>query len=120
MTKMQTVELLQKQLPGFYSVEQVIKMINDIDDADDQSQAYNENQLEELVDAIRDKISTRLRHLDSSDVVEFDTAEFELNGNEISLYNVDFASDSVADEAAEAAEKALQEYFAKASKKETA
>jgi len=32
MTKQQTVELLKQQLPGFYSVEQVIKMIDDIED----------------------------------------------------------------------------------------
>ena len=33
MTKQQTVELLGKQLPGFYSVEQVINLINDIEDS---------------------------------------------------------------------------------------
>ena len=31
MNKQQTIELLKQQLPGFYSVEQVIKLINDID-----------------------------------------------------------------------------------------
>jgi hypothetical protein len=33
MTKQQTIELLGQQLPGFYSVDQVIKMINDIEDS---------------------------------------------------------------------------------------
>ena len=32
MTKQSTIELLEKQLPGFYSVEQVIKLINDIEE----------------------------------------------------------------------------------------
>ena len=34
MTKQSTIELLEKQLPGFYSVEQVIKLINDIEESD--------------------------------------------------------------------------------------
>jgi len=110
MTKQQTVELLQKQLPGFNSVDQVIKMINDIEE-DGQVQAYNENQLDDLVETIREKVGSRLRRLDSSDVVEFDSAEFELNGNEISLYTVDVASESIADEAADAAEDAIKEFF---------
>jgi hypothetical protein len=32
MTKNETVDLLKNQLPGFYSVEQVIKMVNDIEE----------------------------------------------------------------------------------------
>ena len=107
MTKQQTVELLQKQLPGFYSVEQVIKIINDIEDG----QSFDGEQIDDLVETIREKVENRLRRLDSSDIVEFDTAEFELNGNEISLYTVDVASVSIADEAAIAAEEAIKEFF---------
>ena len=107
MTKQQTVELLQKQLPGFYSVEQVIKIINDIEDG----QSFDGEQIDDLVETIREKVENRLRRLDSSDIVEFDTAEFELNGNEISLYTVDVASVSIADEAAIAAEGAIKEFF---------
>ena len=107
MTKQQTVELLQKQLPGFYSVEQVIKIINDIEDG----QSFDGEQIYDLVETIREKVENRLRRLDSSDIVEFDTAEFELNGNEISLYTVDVASVSIADEAAIAAEEAIKEFF---------
>jgi len=33
MTKQETIDLLGKQLPGFYSVEQVIKLISDIEDS---------------------------------------------------------------------------------------
>ena len=33
MTKQETIDLLGKQLPGFYSVEQVIKMITDIEES---------------------------------------------------------------------------------------
>ena len=34
MTKQETIDLLGKQLPGFYSVEQVIKLISDIEESD--------------------------------------------------------------------------------------
>ena len=89
MTKQATVELLQKQLPGFYSVEQVIKMISEIDDVDDQAQAYNENQIEDLISKIEDAIDEKISRLDADDLVDLGSAEFELNGNEISLYSVD-------------------------------
>ena len=34
MTKQETIDVLGKQLPGFYSVEQVIKLISDIEESD--------------------------------------------------------------------------------------
>jgi hypothetical protein len=51
MTKNQTIELLKQQLPGFYSVEQVIKMISDIEE-NTQTSILNETQFEELKDEL--------------------------------------------------------------------
>ncbi len=51
MTKQQTIETLQKQLPGFYSVEQVIKMINDIEDSESTGTLTDE-QINDLADQI--------------------------------------------------------------------
>lgn len=55
MTKQQTIETLQKQLPGFYSVEQVIKMINDIEDSESTG-TFTDDQINELADQIADEI----------------------------------------------------------------
>ena len=81
MNKQQTIETLQKQLPSFYSLEQVINIINDIED--------NSNTLSgDLVQVIMGSISRSL--YDSSELVDRDSAEFELGyDNKIELSSID-------------------------------
>ena len=100
MTKMQTVELLQKQLPGFYSVEQVIKIINDIEE-DGQAQAYNEDQVEELIEGIESSIKRKLSGMDSDELVDKESAEFDLYIDTISLSSVTVDDKIIAEECTE-------------------
>ena len=81
MNKQQTIETLQKQLPSFYSLEQVINIINSIED--------NSNTLsDDLIQVIMGSISRSL--YDSSELVDRDSAEFELGyDNKIELSSVD-------------------------------
>lgn len=106
MTKNQTVELLQKQLPGFYSVEQVIEMINNIE-----YQAYNENQLKILIKKIKDEVENQISRINSSDVVRFDSAEFELNGNEISILDIDLDVSNIIDEVESGVRDVITDFF---------
>lgn len=87
MNKQQTIETLQKQLPSFYSLEQVISIINGIED--------NNNTLnDDSIQMIMKKIS-RLLH-DSSELVDRDSAEFEIGyNNQIELSNVDVDIDKI-------------------------
>ena len=101
MNKQQTIELLQQQLPGFYSVEQVIKLINDID-VDETSQptaplSLTEDQLEDIKEKIYNAIDRCMGNMYSDDLVNVDSAEFSLNGNEIQLDSVDVNTDEIAD-----------------------
>ena len=81
MNKQQTIETLQKQLPSFYSLEQVINIINGIED--------NSNTLSgDLIQVIMGSISRSL--YDSSELVDRDSAEFELGyDNKIELSSID-------------------------------
>ena len=81
MNKQQTIETLQKQLPSFYSLEQVIDIINNIED--------NNNILsDDLIQVIMGSISRSL--YDSSELVDRDSAEFELGyDNKIELSSID-------------------------------
>jgi hypothetical protein len=101
MNKQQTIELLQQQLPGFYSIEQVIKLINDIDvDETSQSTAplsLTEDQFEKIKEKIYYAIENCMGNMYSDDLVNTDTAEFSLNGNEIQLDSVDVNTDEIAD-----------------------
>ena len=93
MTKEQTIELLQKQLPGFYSVEQVINIIKDIEE---NASSTPEAALEELLREVDNAIEEAIGGVDQEDLVQLDTAEFELhNGNEIELSRVDLDMDEL-------------------------
>jgi len=109
MTKQQTVELLKQQLPGFYSVEQVIKMIDDIEDNSQTS--LDEDQLEEIADDIYDEIRNTLRHMSTSDIVDTDTAEFSLYDKTIELDSVEIDTDSIADTVIEEVKKVMWDKF---------
>jgi hypothetical protein len=108
MTKKQTVELLQQQLPGFYSVEQVINLINDIEEG---GVTATEDQVEDLINKIEEAIERRLCRMDSDDLVDRDSAEFELYGNEISLSSVEANSGTISEECAAAARNVLTDFF---------
>lgn len=93
MTKEQTIELLQKQLPGFYSVEQVINIIKGIEE---NASSISEGALEELLREVDNAIEEVIAKVDQEDLVQLDTAEFELhNGNEIELSRVDLDMDEL-------------------------
>ena len=107
MTKQATLELLQKQLPGFYSVTQVIEVINNIEDGG----SFDEDQLETLIDKVTQKVENRLNRMGSDDFVQLDTAEFELNGNEISVTDIEVNTDTIIDEVSDAVRDVLTEFF---------
>ena len=81
MNKLQTIELLQQQLPGFYSVDQVIKMINDIEDVE--SEISNE-----LIESIVDEIV----NLDLDLIEDY---ELEMNYREVEISSVNISSREV-------------------------
>jgi hypothetical protein len=108
MTKQATVELLQQQLPGFYSVEQVIKLINDIEDV---GVAATADQVEDLVSSIETAIERVLQRMDSDELVDKESAEFELNGNEISLYSVEANDGLISEECAGVVRTKLLDFF---------
>jgi len=112
MTKQATVELLKKQLPGFYSVQQVIEMIEKIEEVDPMQQpSLSADHVEDLIELIRGKVVNRLSNLDPDDVFENHTAEFSLSGNEIMLDSVDVSYDYVADEVMDVIEDVVHDFF---------
>ena len=110
MTKEQTIELLQKQLPGFYSVEQVIGIIKGIEE---NASSISEGALEELLREVDNAIEEAIaRVVDQEDLVQLNTAEFELhNGNEIELSSVDLDTDELVRIAQRETTKVIREYL---------
>lgn len=87
MNKQQTIETLQNQLPSFYSLEQVISIINGIED--------NNNTLNgDSIQMIMKSISRSLH--DSSELIDYNSAEFELEyNNTITLASIDVDIDKI-------------------------
>jgi hypothetical protein len=80
MTKQETIDLLGKQLPGFYSVEQVIKMITDIEEPGSFEIS------DEMVKTLSEDISEALSN-EGTDIV--DDYELSMNYREVELDSID-------------------------------
>jgi hypothetical protein len=109
MNKQQTIELLKQQLPGFYSVEQVINIINDVDTG---SSGLSEEKLTEISESIYDVIEKKMREVDASDVVDFSSAEFSIEyDNRLALEAIDISSDTIAEMIANDVKDYLKDFF---------
>ena len=93
MNKQQTIETLQKQLPSFYSLEQVINIISSIED---NNSTLNDDSIQMIIKSIRRSL------IDSNDLIDRDSAEFEIGyNNQIELSNVDVDIESILEVVAE-------------------
>lgn len=108
MTKNQTVELLKNQLPGFYSADQVIRLIRCIEE---DSPSYDEDQVENLIQSIETKVERAVQDMYSEDLVDFESADFSLSGREISLDSVNAHKDKISETVSEAVRSVLLDFF---------
>ena len=103
MTKNETVDLLKNQLPGFYSVEQVINLIEKIEEKEN-SNSISTEKLEEL----QSNIINRIHNLGSDEVVDYDSAEFNIGyNNRIEIEDISLNIDNLTD----IIENVIQEYI---------
>jgi hypothetical protein len=88
MTKTQTVDLLRSQLPGFYSVEQVINLIEKMEDTPKITQEH--------IKAIAQSITAEIEsEAQKGHIVSKDEVEFDLNGREIEVADVPINFDTI-------------------------
>jgi hypothetical protein len=115
MTKQETIDLLGKQLPGFYSVEQVIKMINDIEEPE--ATAINpltDFQIQSLIKTIHVAIGDNASDIDN-DCIDKDSAEFSMNYNNcVELDSVGFDTDQIVDTITNGIDDTIEKWFEKA------
>jgi len=74
MTKNQTVDLLKSQMPGFYSVEQVINLIEKIEEGS--SRKITTEDIQKAIDRTINWVDNNER-----DLLDLDSAELELDYN---------------------------------------
>jgi len=83
MTKQETIELLGKQLPGFYSVEQVIKLISDIEESN--KFELNDGYANDLSSDITDALTGEGTNI-------IDDYELSMSYKEVELDSIEFNS----------------------------
>jgi hypothetical protein len=92
-----TIELVKNSPASIFTKEDVIKLLNDVSDVpagdeDNDKATITEDQMNELIDAVRFDLSMSL---DSADVVDLDSAKFELNGDVLSVTDIDVDTSNV-------------------------
>lgn len=89
MTKNQTIDLLKNQLPGFYSVEQVINLIEKIEEGS--SRKITTNDIEQAID----KFINWVEHYDR-EFLDLESAELEMDySNRIEVVGVPINTESI-------------------------
>jgi hypothetical protein len=110
MTKTQTVDLLRSQLPGFYSVEQVINLIEKIED----EQSTPKITFEQLRDVANGIMNSIREEASRDNIVCLDDVEFELNYDKrIQVTDAPINFDAIRD----CVEESLTEFFEPADEK---
>ena len=105
MNKNETIELLEKQLPGFYSVDQVIELIKGIEGG------TNDFNIDSLVEVIEEHINNQVSGMSSDNACDFSSAEFSLSHNTIELDCIDLEARNIASEATNGLEDVLHDFF---------
>ena len=89
MTKAQTLAALGNQLDSFYSLEQVIKIVESIEEG--KGRVITTNDIERAIDKVISWIEDNER-----DVLDLDSAEFEISyNNQLECTNVPINTDGI-------------------------
>jgi len=106
MNKQQTIELLESQLPSFYSQEQVISMIKGIQEDGVKLDT------ESIIKLVSDRVSSVIEDASTDDVVDLSSAQFEINyDNKLELDSVDLDLDGICDKVKDAIEISITDYL---------
>lgn len=111
-TKEKLLKDLSNQNDCYYSLAQVVEMINKIEDpkpvVSSKVQVTAED-YDSFLDSVRERLEGNFCG-SGDNFIDTDTAEFSLNGNRVELDSVDLNSDEVVDTAMECLENVLNQY----------
>lgn len=120
MTKEQAAQAFEKHaaqvqsaFPSLFTKEDVIKVLralqDDLDFEDEDSEFLTQEQLDGLREDICNQVETKLENLYSDDVVDLDSAEFEINGDRLSVTSIEINTSSLVDEISDVIEKVFND-----------
>ena len=105
----QAVASVRNAPSSIFTKEDVVKLLESIK-VEEERVGLTTAQIEQLCESILDQIKGNVSDI-GSDAVDTDSAEFELNGNEISLYCVDLDTREIANQAVNGIAEIIEEFF---------
>ena len=102
----QTVTLVNESVSSIFSKDDVLALLNRI--APSSGSVIDQDKLMKL---LSEEVDSAINDLSSDDVVDFGTAGFSLNYNEIQLDDISLNSDTIGEKIQDALDRALNEYF---------
>jgi len=108
MTIEQTVAAVQNAPGSMYTREDVISLLGKIET---KGGSITQDQIAHLCELICEKIKDNAENLETEDVCDVDSAEFELNGNEVCLCSVDVYTRGIRDAVVEGIGEVVEEFF---------
>ncbi len=110
----QTVAAVKNAPGSMYTREDVISLLEKIEieqAPETEAVVLTSQQVSNLCKKIISQINDNADNLCTSDVVDLDSAEFCLNGNEISLDSVDIDTNQIADSVVDGIGDVIEEFF---------
>lgn len=118
-----TLESIEKAYPSIYSKQDVMKLldgfagniilwVSEAPEEKTQGLAMTEDGIKDLIEQLTSAIDKRVGRLDSNEVVDFDSASFEINyNNQVELESIDFNTDNITEEIFSAVDGVIHDYF---------
>ena len=99
------IDLVSNSVSSIFTKEDVLKILHQIRLApvEPQGKVVTQNDMEDFIDYLEGRMSCT----NAEDIVDFDSAEFSLDDNQIVLYDIKTNIDSIVDDLS----SAVKEYF---------
>lgn len=105
----EAVASVQNAFPSIYTKDDVIKLLGSIETTS--APGFSQEMVEKLIECVKEAVNRKVNRMDTDDMVDTGSAEFELNYNEISLSSVDVDTSAISDCVEQAVEDAINEFF---------
>ena len=102
----QTVTLVNESVSSIFTKDDVLALLNRITPSS--GSVIDQDKLMKL---LSEEVDSAINDLSSDDVVDFGTAEFSLNYNEVQLDDISLNPDTIGEKIQDALDRALNEYF---------
>lgn len=116
MTIEQAVAAVEIAPGSMYTREDVISLLGKIET---KGGGLSQDQIASLCELICERVKENADNLDTEDVCDTSSAEFELNGNEICLSSVDVYTRGIRDAVVEGIGEVVEEFFEELEEQET-